>query len=241
MNNPEFKRNLWLEFSPARLILMPAMLLLVGVLVAVLTKVEDLPAILLIVYAIIGSLLIVGWGSFAVMHSINSEVSERTWDQQRLSALGPWQMAWGKLLGAPAYAWFGGLTCAVVVLITGTMGSNPARVILFVLAALMGTLALHCWLLASRLHTMDASRAGTSNAVVQRLFGLFILLQIVPGIVVFAISQRSEAGMLATWWGFGMGFPTLWLLMSTLALALGLLAAWRSMAKQLMVRTIPWA
>lgn len=116
MNNPEFKRNLWLEFSPTRLILMPAMLLLIGVLTAVLTKVEDLPAILLIVYAIIGSLLIVGWGSFAVMHSINSEVSERTWDQQRLSALGPWQMAWGKLLGAPAYAWFGGLTCAVVVL-----------------------------------------------------------------------------------------------------------------------------
>ena len=67
-----------------------------------------------VVFAIIGALLVGAWGSFAVVGSINSEISERTWDQQRLSALSPWQMAWGKLLGSSIYPWFGGAICAAV-------------------------------------------------------------------------------------------------------------------------------
>ncbi len=37
--------------------------------------------------------------------SLAEEASQNTWDWQRLSALSPWQMAWGKLLGATLPAW----------------------------------------------------------------------------------------------------------------------------------------
>ncbi len=250
MNNPEFKRNLWLELSPQRLILMPVMLGIIAALTVYLSilgsdwgKAGNATNALLVVFAIIGALLVGAWGSFAVVGSINSEISERTWDQQRLSALSPWQMAWGKLLGSSIYPWFGGAICAAVVLASGVAASdNLPRVIILLLASILGLLALHCWLMASRLHTMDANAANNNSSLIKRLFGLYIFLQVVPGALalLFAFSdKRSDA--LTSWWGLPLGFSSLCLLMATLGLALGLLALWRTMSAQLMVRTIPWA
>ena len=154
MKNPEFRRNVWLELSPQRLILMPAVLGIIAVLNIYLSsdsRTENGTAhALLISFSIIGALLVGAWGSFATLASINSEVAERTWDQQRLSALSPWQMAWGKLLGAGIYPWFGGLICAVIVLVSGITGTdNPPRVVLLLLASILGLLALHCWIMAT--------------------------------------------------------------------------------------------
>ena len=239
MNNPEFKRNLWLEFSPQRLLLMPLMLALIAALTIFLSEQDNASSNLHLVFSILGGLLAVGWGSFAVMHSINSEISERTWDQQRLCSLTPWQMAWGKLLGASAYAWYGALLCAAVALVTGLLGPNPIRAVILLVAAILGTLATHCWLMASRLHTMDVHRVESSRTV-QRLFGIFMLLQILP-VILMAIFQNREDNQLSLWWGIPLGFSSLSLLLAVQALALGLLALWRSMSTQLMVRTTPWA
>ena len=244
LKNPEFRRNLWLELSPQRLILMPLVLAVIGALTITLSEAEDMARGLLIVFSVVGAALVGAWGSFAVLASINSEVAERTWDQQRLSALSPWQMAWGKLLGASIYPWFGGILCAAVVLISGmTATDNPPRVILLLLAAILGGLALHCGLMASRLHTMDANAANNNSSVIKRLFGLFILLQILPSALFLLIGLRNNESSsdLGSWWGLPLGFSSLCLLMATLGLALGLLALWRSMSTQLMVRTTPWA
>lgn len=243
MNNPEFKRNVWLELSTQRLILMPAVLGVIAALIIFLTQADDAEQTLLIAFSAIGLVLVGGWGSLAVANSINSEVAERTWDQQRLSVLSPWQMAWGKLLGASIYPWFGGFICAAVVLVCGLMQERPAQLITFMLTAILGCLALHCWLMASRLHTLDANAANNSSSTVKRLFGIFLLLQVgMPGIALFFASSRSKSsGTEGLWWGMQMPFSTLSLLIAALFLALGLLALWRTMCKQLMVRTTPWA
>ena len=248
MKNPEFRRNVWLELSPQRLILMPAVLGIIAVLNIYLSsdsRTENGTAhALLISFSIIGALLVGAWGSFATLASINSEVAERTWDQQRLSALSPWQMAWGKLLGAGIYPWFGGLICAVIVLVSGITGTdNPPRVVLLLLASILGLLALHCWIMATRLHTMDANAANNNSSLIKRLFGLYVFLQVVPGALFLLIGlpdSKAASGSNA-WWGLPLGFSSLCLLMATLGLALGLLALWRSMSAQLMVRTTPWA
>lgn len=44
------------------------------------------------------------------------EIADRTWDFQRLSALTPWSMTWGKLLGASSLAWLCALTGMAVML-----------------------------------------------------------------------------------------------------------------------------
>ena len=139
MINPEFRRNLWLELSPQRLVLMVSVLGIIAALTVYLgndlVKEGSTAHALLIVFSALGLMLAGGWGSFTALASINSEVAERTWDQQRLSALSPWQMAWGKLLGASIYPWLGGLLCAAVVLVSGLLlpNSNPPRLILLLL------------------------------------------------------------------------------------------------------------
>ena len=152
--NPEFKRNLWLEISPARIALMPGVLTLIALLAVAMSE-HNPRDNLFIACTVLFTGLTVGWGSLLVMSSINNEVTERTWDQQRLSALTPWQMAWGKLFGSTAYAWYGALLCAVVaVLAASTLPGFLSRCV-WMLAGAIGAVALHAWLMASRLHTVD--------------------------------------------------------------------------------------
>lgn len=237
MLNPEFQRNLWLEISPNRLLLMPVVL---AIIYALIVYSEPAPTgTIMFVFSVIGALFIAGWGSLAVIQSINHEITERTWDQQRLSALSAWQMAWGKLFGASIYPWFGGLICALVVLVSSFMGNhNPARTLIYLAASIITTAGLHSWIMALRLHTLDVNKQSTS-LVTRNFFILAFLLQWGIG-TLFWLRRDQDTG-LGQWWGLQLGFPSLFLLLSVFILALGMLALWRSMLTQLMVRTIPWA
>ncbi|WNO05550.1 hypothetical protein [Rhodoferax mekongensis] len=237
--NPEFKRNLWLEISPARLALMPAVLTLIALLAVAMSE-HNPRDNLFIACTVLFTGLTVGWGSLLVMSSINNEVTERTWDQQRLSALTPWQMAWGKLFGSTAYAWYGALLCAVVaVLAASTLPGFLSRCV-WMLAGAIGAVALHAWLMASRLHTLDL-RTEKSSSTAGRLFGLFMALQTLPMVFMVLRSPTDEPQASGGWWSLGLPLPVQSLVLAALMLALGLLALWRSMGKQLMVRSTPWA
>jgi hypothetical protein len=237
--NPEFKRNLWLEISPARLALMPGVLTLIALLAVAMSE-HNPRDNLFIACMVLFTGLTVGWGSLLVMSSINNEVTERTWDQQRLSALTPWQMAWGKLFGSTAYAWYGALLCAVVaVLAASTLPGFLSRCV-WMLAGAIGAVALHAWLMASRLHTLDL-RTEKSSSTAGRLFGLFMALQTLPMVFMVLRSPTDEPQASGGWWSLGLPLPVQSLVLAALMLALGLLALWRSMGKQLMVRSTPWA
>jgi len=237
--NPEFKRNLGLEISPARLALMPGVLTLIALLAVAMSE-HNPRDNLFIACTVLFTGLTVGWGSLLVMSSINNEVTERTWDQQRLSALTPWQMAWGKLFGSTAYAWYGALLCAVVaVLAASTLPGFLSRCV-WMMAGATGAVALHAWLMASRLHTLDL-RTEKSSSTAGRLFGLFMALQTLPMVFMVLRSPTDEPQASGGWWSLGLPLPVQSLVLAALMLALGLLALWRSMGKQLMVRSTPWA
>ena len=106
--NPEFRRNMWLEFSLHRLIATPVVITLLLALVAAASN-KDWLANLSGVSAWGFGLAVLLWGTQLVAASVSAEARERTWDTQRMSAIGPWAMTWGKLLGAPAFAWYVGL------------------------------------------------------------------------------------------------------------------------------------
>lgn len=101
--NPEFRRNLLLEFTLHRLVAMPLILLL---LYGAAALVEDGDAVSPVAMFVIGMLL-VAWGSRLAADAVLGEVAGRTWDSQRMSALGPWSMSWGKLAGSTIFVWFG--------------------------------------------------------------------------------------------------------------------------------------
>ena len=84
--NPEFRRQLTLELTPSRLILMPAILLLLGVCLFAIEKsapVRFLHHGALTILGLLGATV----GTFTALSSINDEVNDRTWDQQRMSAM----------------------------------------------------------------------------------------------------------------------------------------------------------
>lgn len=238
--NPEFKRNLWLEMSPARLTIMPVVLTLIGLLVFAL-NLDDPYGSLFTAFSVLFMGLTVGWGSLLVVSSINNEVSERTWDQQRLSALTPWEMAWGKLFGSAAYAWYGGFLCALVAGFATLSKPDFWTHCIWMLVGAVSAVALHAWLMAARLHTLD-SRSEKTSGMAGRLLGLLLMLQSLPMILMLTRDPASQSrGDIGTWWNLSLSLPVQSLLVALLLLALGLLALWRSMGKQLMVRMIPVA
>ena len=101
--NPEFRRNLLLELTLHRLVAMPLILLL---LYGAAGLVGDGSA-MSPVASFVMTLLLVAWGSRLAADAVLGEVAGRTWDSQRMSALGPWSMSWGKLAGSTIFVWYG--------------------------------------------------------------------------------------------------------------------------------------
>ncbi len=83
--NPEFRRNLWLELTPHRLIAMPVILFAIFVLSALIEETSknwglrsaSISAFYAIVYL---------WGTRRAAATQADEVRARTWDAQRMSA-----------------------------------------------------------------------------------------------------------------------------------------------------------
>ena len=132
--NPEFRRYLWLEISPQRLIAMPAIL---GA-IFFLLWLGGRPELALGEWSLgVYLLLVLLWGPRLAASAVVSEVRARTWDWQRMSAVGPWQMTWGKLFGSTIFVWYGGSICLVVFvsdLILSGRGAQLPRMIFLALA-----------------------------------------------------------------------------------------------------------
>jgi hypothetical protein len=69
--------------------------------------------------------IVVLWGTRAAAQSIVGEIRDKTWDLQRLSAIGPWEMVWGKLFGSTLLMWFGGAICLVPIVAYTSKAFGP--------------------------------------------------------------------------------------------------------------------
>lgn len=189
--NPEFHRNLWLKFSLFRLIAMPV---LVGTVLAIIMSNEDQ------IWAdtIFGTalnlyfLVVFVWGNFEAAGSISNEYKNCTWDFQRMSSIGPWELSLGKLFGATSYVWYFGLTLLAVLGVAYHFGANaesttplPVLLSFLILSGIMG----HAAALATSLTTKQSGKGGF----------------IVPFIVGFMVSQAAFgiADMIADFQTFG--------------------------------------
>ncbi len=237
--NPEFRRQLTLELSPSRLVLMPAILLLLAICVFALDQHDPLATLHKGTFTVLG-LLGAAVGSFTALSSINDEVNDRTWDQQRMSAMGPWPMAWGKLLGGPSYAWWGVLWCAAAALVTGAMLGRLSSTLMALALALMGIVALHSAIMASRLFGMDPAKPASARQSWALVVVLLLLLQL-GSLVTAGIGELFGPHGQGRWWGLRIHSTHLGLLLMASTMLLGVLALWRAMAMQLSVPTTPWA
>lgn len=153
--NPELMRNLWLELSPTRLIIMFGVLALLFVTASLGGNDLNSPAS---VAESMFVLIVVLWGTRKAAEAVIGEIRERTWDNQRLSAITAWDMVWGKLFGATSYVWTGGLFCVFMLVIArmAEKGAAAATYDLFYylsLGVIGHSVALQTSLVAARRRT----------------------------------------------------------------------------------------
>lgn len=225
--NPEFVRNLWLEATPFRLALVTGLLLLAFTASTVIAAGPETVALALYWF------FVVLWGTRSAALSVVGEIRERTWDGQKLSAIGPVEMVWGKLFGATIHNWFGGLLCLVLVVAVAARTQGVAVAAAYgLILLLIGVLAQAVALLSS----LMLIRRNTGN------WRLDTFLCQVGGILAAAIYYslaRSTAALAAAqfrdleWWGRRFdyqGFQTVSLILAT---GWALVGCWRAMRAEL--------
>jgi hypothetical protein len=232
--NPELRRNLWLELTAHRLIAMPVVLALVFAMF-IAAQSSDWPAVLFTTATALFLLLVHLWGVRQSSEAVTEEVRERTWDWQRLSALGPWEMAWGKLAGATAFTWYGAAFCLAALGIAAANGAGRGSAGWLALALVASGVALHGALLAASLQA-----ARKDSRLGYRLGTLMLLPALVVAASFMFMASRAEVGFVS-WHGTRYEAIAFVAVSSLVLAAWGVLAAYRQMGHELRTRTLPWA
>jgi len=246
--NPEFQRQIWLNWRPSVLVVSLGLCALILALPLTMASLDKRAAALGMT-ALIGLwAAAVFYGSMLAGRSLREEASENTWDWQRLSALTPWQMGWGKLLGAAVPAWLYALWFALVVLFVSATWPEISRLGGLrlgghaVALALLWGLGVQAWAMNSVLVAWGQSAKPVDSRQAWLLPMLLLLVVVVNPVFVEAYKNIFDgSGTPFLWWHIDIGYLGAAYLYGALLLALGLLALWRLLCTRLDVRTLPWA
>lgn len=240
----ELERNLWLEINPTRLILMA------GVLAAIfaVAGLSDNRAEALRTTAEGGFFAIVGvWGAFKAARAITDEIRDRTWDFQRMSGVAPMAMAFGKLFGATAYVWFGGLICvAVAVFAAHLEGKSAADLAAMAVRMVFTGVLAHAAALAASIAGARRQRGnGRFDGALFVLAGLGAYWFVGAMFEAARPTEWSDSGEAIKtvasldWWGRNVSAPDFWLASVTLFAMLAIATCWRLMRAELQAAPEP--
>lgn len=246
--NPEFQRNLWLEAGPRRLAWTGVVLAAIYGAVLVIAHDKAVPFLGGAGTAVFAATALI-WGPRAAGGSLAEEVRQRTWDFQRLSALTPWEMAWGKLFGATALAWVAAATGLVLAFFAALADGRPALGLQLVIGGVGAGVLLQAGSLALALVTVRRARVEGRMPAFRFTFGGAIGLLVVFSAVGRVLPTRGLGG-LGDWMGGGRGdvqwwglvVPSGWFMALSFAVfgAWALAAAWRLMRLELQMENGPW-
>ncbi len=238
--NPELRRNFWLQFSLPRLIIAPLASGMVLLLVWLVTG--HSAAALGETAKWLYLLIVLLWGTRRAADLIAEEVAGGTWDGQRMSALGAWQMTWGKFLGGISYVWYAAaFAFAALVWAQGLLGIRPWRgdeaILLLhllgigvfgqVVAFLASLVVLRKQVMRRRLGVTLSQFAGlAASATASGPLGVSLIFRQRPAV---------------DWFGWHWAGDLFALVTLALFLAWSLFGAYRQMRIELQFRSIPWA
>jgi len=237
--SPELKRNLWLEFTPSRVIIMTGVLSLVGLAVFLISDNKFEPLIPLGIGGYVFITLF--WGSRNAARAVIGEIRERTWDFQRISAVSPASMTFGKLLGATSYTWYGGLLSLAIAMpgISRSAFSDEGFLIVGLLIA-SGVLA-HAVAMGSALATARRRRADARLGVLpHQAAGLAAAAAPAWAIGTFGEGQLRIQGISeVTWFGAAHSGLTFAAIATAIFAVWAVIGCWREMRLELMETNRP--
>ncbi len=234
MINPEFNRNLWLEFSKHRLIAMPA---IIAAILFLASFADDAAGAMAGAAATIFYMLTFLWGGHLAAGAVIDELNDNSWDFQRMSSMTAWQMAWGKLFGSTSYVWYGALI-ALVAYIFNAPFSTDADNMGHNLLLMVGT-GLLCQAVALLSSVESLSKIRTQQKKIRtighHIFGLIV------GWGFLQAGQISswQKNPTIEWYGDEYGQYGFVIVSLAVFMFWTLLGIYRMMRRELMFRTTP--
>jgi ABC-2 family transporter protein len=153
------------------------------------------------------AVLLIGGGIYC-LQSVNREKELNTFDYQRITRLKPIELAIGKLLGAPALAYFIVLCLTPITLIAAFFAQIPVFTLLQIcLIVLLGSITYHLLALLLSLLAPPGSSAGTivlflflagMGSMIAAGMNTFAIHQVSPFFAVELLPSRGEASPFAT-------------------------------------------
>ncbi|MDZ4757583.1 MAG: hypothetical protein SGJ10_05525 [Bacteroidota bacterium] len=213
-NNPELKRNVLLELTRQRLILMPLIMGLIylisfnfGSSGSFATKANALSQLMF-------AIIIFGWGTWQATTSFIDEINDRTWDQQRMTSLHPITMMVGKLFGSTIYIWYGAVMALFIYFITSlSLDESVLKIKTGITAILLGILGHAVAIIVSLLvirKNRDKSKINTRPiSILCVLFALSFISYVFPFHI---FGSLFIADPQASWYAFELPKSTLTLI-----------------------------
>ncbi len=233
--NPEFRRQLWLQINATRLILAPVV---IAIVVALLVAIGSAAGTVHSTAWGALSLTVLVWGTSAANASIREEITGRTWNQQRMSRLTPWQLTWGKLFGATSYVWYVTLLCALVVVFSERKVGFPQSLLIEFVKLLALSVFAHTVALMAPLAFQSGSGEPRVSVPTIAVFAfVFVAFQLVGSGLFWAMRDGAPI----RWFGLDIDTEALAMFLALSLAAWGVLGAWRAMRQALQVRQLPWA
>ena len=239
--NPELLRNLWLQFSPERIIAAPLILGAAFALAAFATdgSWEVVARAASWGYVVIAYL----WGTRRAVNVLADEIAAGTWDGQRMSSIGPWTMAWGKLLGGTAYVWYCALQCLAVYAVGKVETGRQHELLIGLPLKITGALLAQAVALVLALMLVGKGRRLSRRSVAFAQGGaLLIGLFGVSSVLLPSLTESLGFGaaQAIAWFGIAFSADQFTLLTQVLFLGWAVVAAYRLMAGELQLRQHPW-
>ena len=250
--NPEFTRNLWQEFTLARLVVPPVVLMLMIALVVFATdsKGDDVRNRVFMVIGSVGFVLItILWGVRQAVDALMQEFSEGTWDSQRMSGLTPVQVLWGKLFGGTVAAWYVGALLLALFLYASWQGGalSVALTLKGIVALVLSAVIMHTICMSSLLAIWRkrGRQLGKGMRGVVSLPIIFVFLGIwffsgLFRILSYRYGVRNIEVTYAQWFGLEVQWVNLLLFMLASLSVWMLIGLWQQFRSELQFRNRPW-
>ncbi|MCI5222871.1 MAG: hypothetical protein D3924_09415, partial [Candidatus Electrothrix sp. AR4] len=148
--NPEFIKNIQLQINAVKLVLMPVVLGMIFFIVYLMNadSREPVEYAMQVASLVLLSIIVFVWGTKMAVESLAGEFNDKTWDSQRMTAIDPWNLAWGKLFGSTLFAWYGGLVCLLLFAVSSFFSPKPYRFIELLLFILFSGIFAQATILA---------------------------------------------------------------------------------------------
>jgi hypothetical protein len=150
-----------------------------------------------------------------------------------MSAIGPWAMTWGKLFGAPSFAWYGGAILLTIFIIAG-WATLKIPIVKFSLVMVLAAVMMHAIALTGSVYTARKGVARRGTGVM--MLGLILFILVIP-----ASRLADQFGESMRWWRTAFSNADFVLASVCAYAAWAVLGAYRSMCNELEIRTLPWA